>query len=253
MGTIRTTRTIRTIRTVAIVLFFTSGSAVAQRGQGPAGPPPTARAAAAIDLTGTWVSVVTEDWVMRMLTPPKGEVRNVPVTAAAQKIAAAWDPARDEAAGEQCKAYGAPAVTRIPGRMRISWQDDQTLKVEMEAGNQTRLFHFQPAPPPAQPTWQGHSRAEWEYTRVPPRTGNLKVVTNHLRPGYLRKNGIPYSANATVTEYFHRQTAPNGDEWILHISEVTDPENLRQPWVQSSHFKKLPPTAPFTPEPCSAQ
>ncbi len=237
---------------VAAVLAMAADLA-AQRGQGPAGPPPTAKAAAAIDLTGTWVSVVTEDWVMRMLTPPKGEVRNVPVTPAAQKIAAAWDPAKDEAAGEQCKAYGAPAVTRMPGRMRISWQDDYTLKVEMEAGNQTRLLHFQTAPPPAQPTWQGHSRAEWEYTRVPPRTGNLKVVTNHLRAGYLRKNGIPYSANATVTEYFHRQTAPNGDEWILHISEVTDPENLRQPWVQSSHFKKLPAGAPFNSEPCSAR
>ena len=95
--------------------------------------------------------------------------------------------------------------------------------------------------------------AEWEVTRVPPRTGNLKVTTNHLRPGYLRRNGVPYSANATVTEYFHRQTMPNGEEWILHISEVTDPENLRQPFVQSSHFKKLQAGAPFTPEPCSAR
>ena len=216
-------------------------------------PPGTARASAPFDVTGYWVAVITEDWRWRMVTPAKGDYQSIPITAAAQKVADAWDPAKDEAAGEQCKAYGAPAVTRIPGRMRISWQDDSTLKAEMEAGNQTRLFHFQPAAPPAQPTWQGHSRAEWEYTRVPPRTGNLKVVTSHLRPGYLRKNGIPYSANATVTEYFHRQTAPNGDEWILHISEVTDPENLRQPFVQSSHFKRLPANAPFTPEPCSAR
>jgi hypothetical protein len=237
--------------TVALLLLLPA-TGIAQRGQGPA-PPPTARAAAAIDLSGTWVSVVTEDWVMRMLTPPKGVPDRVPVTPAARKVMDAWDPARDEAAGDQCKAYGAPAVTRIPGRMRISWQDEQTMKVEMEAGNQNRLFHFQPAPPPPQPTWQGHSTAEWQVTRVPPRTGNLKVVTDHLRSGYLRKNGIPYSANATLTEYFHRQTAPNGDEWILHVSEVTDPENLRQPFVLSSHFKKLPPGASFNPEPCSAR
>ena len=243
----------RTAVVVAAVMLVVSAEGRAQRGQGAAGPPPPARADAAIDLTGTWVSVVTEDWVLRMMPPRKGDLRNIPLTPAAQKVAAAWDPAKDEAAGEPCKAYGAPAVTRIPGRMRISWQDESTLKVEMEAGNQTRLLHFQPAPPPAQPTWQGHSMAQWEYTRVPPRTGNLKVVTNHLRAGYLRKNGVPYSANATVTEYFHRQTAPNGDEWILLISEVTDPENLRQPWVQSSHFKKLPAGAPFTPEPCSAR
>jgi len=161
MGTSRTIRTIRTVRTIVALLFVVSGDAFAQRGQGPAGPPPTARADAAVDLTGTWVSVVTEDWVLRMLPPRKGDLRNIPLTPAAQKVAAAWDPAKDEAAGEPCKAYGAPAVTRIPGRMRISWQDESTLKVEMEAGNQTRLLHFQPAPPPAQPTWQGLSIAQW--------------------------------------------------------------------------------------------
>ena len=247
-----------TLLTIAAGILLVVGTSTldAQRGAGQGrqgGPPPTPQSAAPIDMTGTWVSIVTEDWQWRMVTPQKGDVSSIPVNAEARKLAQAWDLKQDVASGVQCRAFGVGGIMRIPGRMRISWQDESTLKVEMEAGNQTRLLHFQPAPPPAQPTWQGLSMAQWEYTRVPPRTGNLKVVTNHLRPGYLRKNGVPYSANATVTEYFHRQTAPNGDEWILLISEVTDPEILRQPWVQSSHFKKLPAGAPFTPEPCSAR
>src|SRR6266542_1945113 len=112
------------------------------------GPPPTPKSDAAIDITGTWTAVITEDWALRMVTPRKGDYTRVPLTPAARKIADGWDPAKDEAAGEQCRAYGAPAVMRLPGRLRISWQDDQTLKMEVEAGNQTRLFHFS-APGPA--------------------------------------------------------------------------------------------------------
>jgi hypothetical protein len=157
---------------------------------------------------------------------------------------------------------------RLPGRLRISWQDDQTLKMELEAGTQTRMFHFaaagpasaeasarqaRPALPNGEPTWQGQSIAQWQYTVNPPRTGELKVVTNRLRPGYLRKNGVPYGSNTTMTEYYHRMTAPNGDVWLTVVAEITDPENLREPFVQSTHFKKLAANATFKPEACEAR
>ena len=219
----------------------------AQRGQGPPAVPEAPRAAAAVDLTGMWVSVISEDWVLRMAVPQNGNYTRIPLTPAARTAADAWDPARDEAAGQQCKAYGAPIVTRQPGRMRISWQDDNTLKAELEAGNQTRLLQFRPAEPPSEPSWQGRSIAEWRYPRVPPRIGSLKVVTDRLRPGYLRRNGVPYSANTTMTEYYHRMNAPNGDVWLTIVTEVRDPENLREPFVQSTHFKKLPDDAEFGP------
>src|SRR5688572_26807699 len=115
-------------------------SALAQGRQG--GAAPTARAAAPVDLTGTWVSLVTEDWRWRMRTPPKGDYASLPLTPAAIKVADSWDPARDTAAGEQCRAYGAAAIMRVPGRIRIGWENDTTLKVETEAGTQTRLFAF---------------------------------------------------------------------------------------------------------------
>jgi len=78
-------------------------------------------------MTGYWVSIVAEDWRWRMF-PNKGDYGGVPLNAEARKIADAWDPAKDEAAGEQCKAYGAPNIMRIPGRLHITWQDDQTLR-----------------------------------------------------------------------------------------------------------------------------
>jgi hypothetical protein len=238
---------------VGLLALAAAGPLHAQRGQGPAAPPPTPKATAAVDITGAWVSVISEDWALRMVTPKKGDYLRVPLTPAARKVADTWDPARDQAAGEQCRGYGAGGVMRLPGRLRISWQDDTTLKMELEAGTQTRLFHFRSSQAPAEPSWQGQSVAEWVYTVVPPKTGELKVTTSRMRPGYVRKNGVPYSANAMLTEYFHRMSAPNGDVWLTVVSELRDPDNLREPFVQSTHFKKVPDTTTFKPEPCSAQ
>src|SRR2546427_6180125 len=165
--------------------------AAGQRGEAPQ-PPQTPRAMAPIDLTGYWVSIVTEDWRFRMVTPPKGDFASVPLNQEGIRVGQQWDPAKDEAAGEQCKSYGAPAIMRVPGRVHITWDNDTTLKVEMDAGQQTRLFPFgeaQPASGP--PAWQGNSVANWEAgggrRGGPPAGGALKVVTTGLRPGYLRK------------------------------------------------------------------
>src|SRR3989442_4253132 len=172
---------------VAVAALLCAGRASgaggdAQRGGGARGQaPPAPKADAAIDITGTWTAVITEDWALGMVTPRKGDYTRVPITPAARKIADGWDPAKDEAAGEQCRGYGAPGVMRLPGRLRVSWQDDQTLKMEVEAGNQTRLFHFAAAPAASEPTWQGQSAAQWQYTVNPPRSGELKVQTNRLR------------------------------------------------------------------------
>ncbi|HEY2844931.1 MAG TPA: hypothetical protein VGJ09_14820 [Bryobacteraceae bacterium] len=234
-------------------------------GRGGRGAPPTAQATAAIDMTGYWVSVVTEDWMFRMVTPPKGAYLGVPLNGAARQVADAWDPAKDEAAGEQCKSYGAAAVMRVPGRLHITWDNDATLKVETEAGTQTRLFHFgseavqseaQKAAQSTAPSWQGYSIAEWEQAGVgrgEARNGDLRVVTTRLRPGYLRKNGVPYSENAVVTEWYDRHTAANGDVWLVVSTEVKDPQYLSTPFITSTHYKKLPDNAPWKPEACSSR
>jgi hypothetical protein len=74
-----------------------------------------------VDLTGNWVSVISEDWRWRMVTPLKGDFASVPINAEGRKVGETWDAAKDEAAGLQCKAYGAPGIMRMPGRVRITW------------------------------------------------------------------------------------------------------------------------------------
>ncbi len=98
--------------------------------------PKTPKAGAPVDLTGYWVAIVTEDWRYRMVTPPKGDYASVPISTEGKKVADAWDPAKDEAAGEQCSSYGAPAIMRVPGRLHILWEDDNTLRIDTDAGKQ---------------------------------------------------------------------------------------------------------------------
>jgi hypothetical protein len=246
--------------------------ALAQAGPGAAPPPVAPKAAAPIDLTGYWVAVVTEDWRWRMVTPAKGDYASIPITPEAKRVADMWDPAKDEAAGEQCKSYGAPALMRVPERLHITWQDDNTLKVETDAGTQTRILHFGDwKAPQAAPSWQGDSVALWETPRAAPpgfgmaqvaaapKTGDLKVVTTHLRPGYLRKNGVPYSANTVLTEYWDMTTerllsaAHKNDQWLVITTVVADPEYLQIPWITTLHFRKEADGAKWDPQPCSAR
>src|SRR6266850_7315124 len=191
----------RSILTTTLITLISVAGTYGQNRGGPPASPLSPRAAARIDITGYWVSLITEDWRYRQFTPPKGDYQSVPLNAAGKKIADAWDPAKDEAAGQQCKAYGAAGLMRVPGRIRISWENDTTLKIETEAGTQTRHLQFIPPtqqPAAAPPSLQGQSVASWELVggRGAARAGNMKVVTRNLSGGYLRKNGVPYSPNA---------------------------------------------------------
>jgi hypothetical protein len=235
------------------------------RGGGPQAPP--GRAAAPVDLTGTWVSVVTEDWQWRMRTPAKGDTTSVPLNAEGRKVAESWDPSMDR----RCEAYGVGGIMRMPTRLKISWQDDLTLKIETDAGQQTRLLQFPKAG--AGPvsgaatarTLQGTSIAEWQRSggafdaflergagAAPPRWGALRVTTTNMLPGWLRRNGVPYSQNAQITEYFSKVTNPQAGEWFVVTTIVDDPTYLAQQFVTSSNFKKEPNDSKWNPTPCKA-
>jgi hypothetical protein len=237
------------------------------RGQGAGrGAAQSPRAAAPVDLTGYWVSLVTDDWRYRMLTPPKGNVDYLPVTPEARRIANEWDPAKDEAAGEQCRGYGAVGVMRLPGRLHLTWDGDAVMKLETDAGTQTRLFRFgNPAAPADAPTWQGFSIAQWVLPSTgrplfgpapqgpPPTQGELKVTTTRMRPGYIRKNGVPYSANATLTENYVRLVDDDGTQYLALTQMVDDPVYLAQPIVRTMLFKKQADATGWNPTPCSAR
>ena len=247
---------------VTIVSLAVPLTAEAQFGPAPSGPAGPAKKIAPIDLTGYWVSIVTEDWRTRMFTPRKGDFPGIFLTPDAQKVAMAWDPAKDEAAGLQCKSYGGAAIMRVPTRLHITWKNDDTLRIDTDAGKQTRLFQFadDAMPSKGDPTWQGFSKAKWEFDLArgfgaPPKVmgGDLKVVTTHMKPGYLRKNGVPYGANAVVTEYFDVFKEDDGTEYLVVETTVVDPDNLRAPFITSSNFKKQKNSKGWDPQPCTAQ
>ena len=229
------------------------GIAAAQRGGAPPGPPQTPRASAPIDVTGYWVPVINEDWRWRMVTPPKGDVASVPLNAEGTKLANAWDPATDGS----CLAYGAAGLMRMPARLHITWENDTTLKIESDAGQQTRRLLFGTPPAPAGKSLQGHSVAQWERPGgggrgggPPAAGGHLRVATTSLSGGWLRRNGVPYSDTATMTEYFDRFAAPNGDEWLVVTTIVSDPRYLTQDFITSTHFKREPDEKKWAPTPC---
>jgi hypothetical protein len=232
------------------------------------GGQPAPRANAPIDLTGQWVSLVTDDWRWRMVTPPKGEVLYLPVNDAGRRAAEQWDPAKDEAAGEACRAYGAGGIMHAPGRLRISWDGETTLKVETDTGQQTRLFNFgNPPAPAAEPTWQGVSVAAWELPgggggrgrggrAAGPATrpgSSLRVVTTRMRPGYYRRNGVPYGANASMTEWFTTVNEPDGNTYLVVTKILEDPQYMNAPYVRTVQFKKENDTSGWNPVPCSAR
>lgn len=219
----------------------------------------TPREVAPFDITGYWVSLVTEEWVQRMTTPPLGDYRFVPLNAAGRAEADNWNPAADEAAGEACKGYAAPGVMRLPSRLQIGWEDDFTLRVTIDTGTQTRLFHFGESSP-GELSRQGHSVARWEFSgpqrsgdvAAGDRPGALQVDTTHLRPGYLQKNGVPFSEETSMTEYYNRIAAGDGTQYLVVQIFVDDPVYLSDHWIGTVQFLREPDGKNFNPTTCSA-
>jgi hypothetical protein len=249
-----------------------AAAALAQQPGGRGGAAPTGKSVAPIDITGTWESTIVDEWRFRV-TPQKGDIVYLPLNAEARKVAQAWDPAKDEADGKACKAYGAVGIMQRPGRFRISWQDDNTLKIETDTGTQTRVIHFEaPAADKGQPSWQGYSHGAWALPNGvlldtggtglvpglggrggrggPPKTGTLRVTTTNMLPGYIRKNGVPYSDKAVLTEHFNLVTGQQGEPYLVMTAFVEDPTYLNQPFIRSYQWKKQNGDAGWDPTPC---
>ena len=228
-----------------------------RKGEQRALPPANGKAGAPIDITGNWVSLVSDDWVYRMITPAKGDYQYVPLNPEGRRVADTWDAARDKAAGEECKGYAAPAIMRLPSRVQISWQDENTLKLDIDNGMQTRLFHFGQKDAQGARSWQGWSYARWEISgnvdRGPgrfggtntslgavKRQGSLHVDTSNLRAGYLRKNGVPFSEDAFMTEYYNLIVEEDGNQYLVIQTFVEDSRYLNRHFVRTLQFKSWP-------------
>ena len=136
---------------------------------------------------------------------------------------------------------------RLPGRLHITWESANTLRIDTEAGTQTRRFFFGGTQFfPTQTSWQGHSVARWNAPQ-------LMVSTTHLRSGYLRKNGVPYSASTVLNETFARSLEKDGREYLDLTISVDDPQYLRQLYIKSYRFAKQPGASGWNPTRCSAK
>ena len=251
-----------------LIVLAVCGPASSLQGQRPSASVASFHDTAPVDLSGHWVSVVTEDWRFRMLTPPRGDYASVPLNQEGRRIADRWS---TDQAGD-CKAYGVGGIMRVPGRLQISWEDDATLRIETDAGRQARRLHFDPSrQEPRERTLQGFSRAEW--SRAPSaldilRTGGfdglgsatraapakkwlpLKVTTTKTLPGWLRPNGVPYSDKAAITEYFMRFDVPGDGDWFTVTTVVDDPVYLTQPFMTSSNFRRERDASAWNPRGC---
>jgi hypothetical protein len=246
---------------VALVLGAVSAGPV----EAQFGPPPppdtrTPRERATIDLTGQWVAVITEDWRWRMVTPPVGDTASLPLNERGRAAAGQWNLERDRAEGNLCRAFGPPGLIRQPTRVRIEWDDDDTLQLEFDAGRQTRRFEFG-ASTPGEPSLQGYSLARWFRqpqsrgvfgVRTPSEGGSLVVETSRLTGGYLRANGAPYSERATIKEFFQTFTLPgDAGSWLIVTTVVADPDYLTSELILSTQFKKEATRAGWNPRPCA--
>jgi len=198
-------KTLQPLFAVSILAGAPYHQALAQPGPpGPPPPPPPSRSIAPEDITGNWVSVVTEDYRWRVVVPPKGDYASVPLNPAGRMAADAWDPDQDRVGGNACKAYGPGNLMRIVGRAKIHWEGDEALIIETDKGQQRREIHFNDGATPGTPSLQGFSKGEVAkttssrgffpnnyYTHI------AAVTTNHTG-GYLRLNGVPYSENAVI-------------------------------------------------------
>ena len=239
---------------------FSIGASSSAGAQPPPAPPDQrpARERAPIDLTGQWVAVITEDWRWRMVTPPVGDAASIPLNAKGIAATKAWDFEKDRTEGGFCKAYGPPGLIRQPTRLRIDWQDADTLRLQFDAGNQTRVLHFAPQPV-RERSLQGDSTAKWfrqtqsrgVFAANTPKTGgSLQALTTNMTAGYLRPNGVPYSEHATVKEYFNTFTSPETGAWLIVTTVVVDPEYLTTDLIISTQFKKEANRSHWSPRAC---
>ena len=100
------------------------------------------------------------------------------------------------------------------------------------------------ASPAGPPSRQGTSVAQWERK-------SLRVDTSNLLPGYLQYNGVPFSGNLKMVEYFDVIREPGGEIWLIDDAVLTDPAYLLRSHKRSTHLRKQPDAGGWDPQACT--
>ena len=188
---------------------------------------------AQVDLSGTWSPRYQEDFSERVPGPELGDYTGLPLTDGARRYAESWDPARLTLPEEQCRVHISPYIYRGPTNIAI-WEERDpntreliAIKHRISTFDQERTIYMDGRPHQpayAAHTWMGFSTGQWQ--------GNMLVVTTtHIKKGWLRRNGVPESDLATLTEYFVRTGGV-----LTRISAIADPVYLTEPLVKSEEF-----------------
>lgn len=187
----------------------------------------------ALDLSGNWTSILNEDVPERIPGPELVNYSGLPITDGARLFAESWDASRLTLPEHQCQVHVSPYIYRGPLNLRI-WVEKEpqsqqvvAIKQYISTYEQTRTIWMDGRPHPspnAAHTWMGFSTGKWE--------GNiLTVYTTHIKQGWVRRDGLPESDQATLVEHFIR----HGDH-LTHVSTVTDPVYLTEPLIKTQDF-----------------
>jgi cyclase len=203
-------------------------------------------AVAQVDLTGMWAPIFHEDQVERIPGPDVGDYAGLPINDALRMRADSWDASLLTLPEHQCKPHPSTYGFRGVGNLRITADvDDKTqsiikLHTHIQWQEQRRDIWMDGRPHPpeyAAHTWQGFSTGQWE--------GNVLVVkTTHLKAGWIRRNGLLISDEATMTERFIRH-----GNYLTHVYMIEDPNYLTEPLIKTNGFQ-LTPNPAMQPYPC---
>ncbi len=193
----------------------------------------TVPASAQVDMSGTWGPVYHEDQPERIPGPSLGDYFGLPLSDGARRFAESWDSGRLSLPEHQCRVHTVPYIYRGPNRFRV-WEerDPETqrliaIKHRISTFAQLRTIWMDGRPHPsafARHTWMGFSTGKFQ--------GDMLVVTTtHIKQNWFRRNGLPQSDQATMTEYLSR----HGDV-LTRISIVEDPVYLTEPLIKSENF-----------------
>jgi hypothetical protein len=203
---------------------------------------------AQVDLSGEWAPRYHEDQPERLNGPEIGDYLGLPINDAARLRGDSWDASLLTLPEHQCKPHPADYGPRGPANLRISKEVDTESQqliayhthISWQAPERTIWMDGREHPPDyAAHTWQGFSTGKWEGDM-------LTVTTTHLKTGWIRRNGIPRSDRATLTEHWIR----HGD-YLTLVSIVTDPAYLTEPFIRTTNWV-LDPRQQIAPYPCEA-
>ena len=187
---------------------------------------------AQVDLSGVWNNQLHEDWPDRLFGPELGDYTGIPLNAAARARAEAWDASLITLPEYQCRVHPsdyAPSFADIRIWEEIDKDTQNLVAIHIHhfawGTERTIWMDGRPHPPDyALHTSMGFSTGKWD--------GDiLTVTTTHLKEGWIRRNGVPRSDRAVVSEHFIR----HGDH-LTWVTVIKDPAYLTETMIRSRDY-----------------